>query len=38
MVAVEETPNPTIGEDPIPKGNVLLDPLRDEDEGPVEAP
>ena len=37
-VVVEETRDPTIGEDTIPKGNVVLDPLRDEDDGPVEAP
>ena len=35
---VEETPVPTIGEDPIPKGNVVLDLLKDEVDGPVEAP
>ena len=37
-IVAEETPDPTIGEDPIPKGNVVPDPLRDEDEGLVEAP
>ena len=35
---VEETLDPTIGIYPIPKWNVVLDPLRDEDDGPVEAP
>ena len=35
---VEETLDPTIGEDTIPKWNVVLDPLRDENDGPVEAP
>ena len=37
-VVVEETPVPTIMEDPIPKGKVVPDPLRDGDDGPVEAP
>lgn len=32
---VEETRDPTIGEDPIPKWNVVLYPLRDEDDGLV---
>ena len=35
VAVVEETPDPTIGEDPIPKENVVPDPLRDEDDGPV---
>ena len=37
-VVVEETPVPTIGDDPIPKGEVVPNSLRDEDDGPVEAP
>ena len=32
-VVVEETLDPTIGEDPIPKWNVVRYPLRDEDDG-----
>ena len=35
---VEETQVPTFGEDPIPKGNAVPDPLKDEVDGPVEAP
>ena len=39
MVAVvEETPVPTFGEDTIPKGNIVPDPLKDEADGLVEAP
>ena len=38
VVVVEETLDPTIGEDPILKLNVVPDPLRDEDDGPIEAP
>ena len=39
MVAVvEETPDPINDDDPSPKGNVMLDPLKDEVDGPVEAP
>ena len=37
-VVVEETLVPTIGEDPIPKGNVVSYTLRDKDDRPVEAP
>ena len=37
-VVVEEISDPTIGEDPIQKWNVVPDPLRDQDDGPVEAP
>ena len=33
---VQETLDPTVNEDPIPKWNVVPDPLRDEDDGPVE--
>ena len=35
---VEETHDPKIDEDPIPKWNVVPDPLRDEDDGPMDAP
>ena len=34
----EETPDPINDDDPNPKGNVVLDPLKDEADGPVEAP
>ena len=37
-VVVEETPVPTFGADPTPKGKVVPDPLKDEAAGPVEAP
>ena len=36
-IVVEETLDPTISEDPIPKWNVVPNPLRDEDDGLVEA-
>ena len=36
-VVVEETPVPTFGVDPTPKGKVVFDPLKDEVDGPVEA-
>ena len=35
---VEETPVPTFDVDPTPKGKVVLDPLKDEADGLVEAP
>ena len=38
MVVVEETSIPTFGVDPTPKGKVVPDPLKDEANGPVEAP
>ena len=34
---VEETPDPINDDDPNPKGNVVPDPLKDEEDGPVEA-
>ena len=37
-VVEEETPDPKNDEDPTPKWNVVLDPLRDEDDVLVEAP
>ena len=37
VVVVEETPHPKSDEDPIPKWNVVLDPLRDEDDRPVDS-
>ena len=37
-VVVEEIPDPKIDEDPMPKLNMVLDPLRDEDDGPVDTP
>ena len=38
MTTVGETPNPINDDDPSPKGNVMPDPLKDEVDGPVEAP
>ena len=32
MTVVEETPDPKSDEDPIPKSNVVPEPLRDEDD------
>ena len=37
-VVVEETPVPTFGADPTPKGTVVPDPLKHEVDGLVEAP
>lgn len=37
-IVVEEIPNPKSDEDPIPKWNVVPDPLRDEDNELVDAP
>ena len=38
IVAAEETPEPINDDNPSPKGNVMPDPLKDEVDGPVEAP
>ena len=38
MIAAKETPNLINDDDPSPKGNVIPDPLKDEADGPVEAP
>ena len=38
MAAAEETPDPINDDDPSPKGNVMPDTLKDEANGPVEAP
>ena len=38
MFAREETLDPINDDDPIPKGNVMPDPLKDEADGLVEAP
>ena len=37
VTVVEETPVPTFGVDPAPKGKVVPDPLKDEENGPIEA-
>ena len=38
IAAAKETLDPINDDDPSPKGNVMLDPLQDEADGPMETP